>query len=134
MCCTRRRSFSCTRSCPKPIFLIVSGASRYNQIAQRTGVRGSALDNALDLLRELHLVRRKVPVTSANPERTRQTSYEITDGYLRFYFRFMHPFESRLKNDADAERHLCQTILPNLDEFVSRPAFEEVCQEYLRVA
>jgi len=113
---------------------IENGASRYNQIAQRTGVRGSALDNALDLLRELYLVRRKVPVTSANPERTRQTSYEITDGYLRFYFRFMHPFESRLKNDADAERHLCQTILPNLDEFVSRPAFEEVCQEYLRVA
>ncbi|MBM3676801.1 MAG: ATP-binding protein, partial [Actinobacteria bacterium] len=113
---------------------IANGATRHNQIAQRTGVRNSALHNALGLLRELYLVRRKVPVTAANPDRTKQTSYEITDGYLRFYFRFMHPFESRLKNDADAGQHLRQTILPNLDEFVSRPTFEEVCQEYLRAA
>lgn len=113
---------------------IANGANRYNQIAQRTGVRDSALANALDLLRELYLVRRKVPVTVANPDRTKQTSYEITDGYLRFYFRFMHPFESRLGTDAGAKRHLRQTIMPSLDEFVSRPAFEEACQEYLRVA
>jgi uncharacterized protein len=113
---------------------IENGANRYNQIAQRTGIRDSALHKALDLLRELYLLRRKVPVTVANPDRTRQSSYEIADGYLRFYFRFMHPFESRLKNDAEAERHLHQTIIPNLDEFVSKPAFEEACQEYLRVA
>ncbi len=112
---------------------IENGANRYNEIAQRTGVRDSALNNALELLRELYLVRRKVPVTIANPERTKQTSYEVTDGYLRFYFRFMHPFESRLKNNADAERHLRQTVMPGLDQFVSRPAFEEACQDYLRV-
>lgn len=113
---------------------IENGANRYNQIAQRTGVEGSALTIALELLRKLYLVRRKVPVTVANPDRTKQTSYEITDGYLRFYFRFIHPFESRLKNDGDAERHLRQTVMPNLDQFVSKPAFEEACQEYMRVA
>jgi uncharacterized protein len=111
---------------------IENGANRYNQIAQRTGVRDTALDKALELLQELYLIRRRFPVTVANPDRTRQTAYEIADGYLRFYFRFMHPFESRLKNNADAERHLKQTVLPNLDQFASKPAFEEACQEYLR--
>lgn len=112
---------------------IQNGANRYNEIAQRTGVRDSALDNALELLRELYLVRRKFPVTVANPERTRSTSYEIIDGYLRFYFTFMLPYESRLKSNAEAEQHLRQTVMPALDRFVSRPAFEEVCQEYLRL-
>lgn len=122
---------------PRKFFSILraieNGANRYNEIAQRTGVRDSQLNNALELLRELHLVRRKVPVTAANPERTKQTSYEVTDGYLRFYFRFVHPFESRLKNNADAVRHLRLTVMPGLDQFVSKPAFEESCQEYLRV-
>jgi hypothetical protein len=113
---------------------IANGANRYNEIAQRTGIRDTPLDNALDLLRELYIVRRKVPVTVANPDRTRTTSYEIIDGYLRFYFRFMLPYESRLKSNEEAEQHLRQTVMPQLDQFVSQPAFEEACQEYLRVA
>jgi uncharacterized protein len=72
-------------------------------------------------------------VTIANPDRTKLTYYEITDGYLRFYFRFMHPYESRLKSNAEAERHLEEVVLPQLDHFVSKPAFEEACQEYVRV-
>lgn len=112
---------------------IANGATRANEIAQRTGVRDTSLYEALELLKELYLVRRRYPVTIANPDRTKLTYYEITDGYLRFYFRFMHPFESRLKSNAEAERHLRETVMPNLDHFVSKPAFEEVCQEYVRV-
>jgi AAA+ ATPase superfamily predicted ATPase len=112
---------------------IANGETRVNEIAQRTKVQGTSLYEALELLKELYLVRRRYPVTIANPDRTKLTYYEITDGYLRFYFRFMHPFESRLKSNAEAERHLRETVMPNLDHFVSKPAFEEVCQEYVRV-
>jgi uncharacterized protein len=112
---------------------IENGANRLNEIAQRTGLRGTPLHTSLELLRELYLVRRKYPVTVANPDRTRSTSYEIVDGYLRFYFRFMLPYESRLRSNAEAEQHLRQSVMPSLDHFVSKPAFEEVCQEYLRV-
>lgn len=113
---------------------IGNGANKHNEIKQRTGIPQATLDEALLLLRELYLVRRRHPVTVANPERTKQTSYEITDGYLRFYFRFMLPYESRLKSNAAAVRHLRSTVIPNLDQFVSHPAFEEVCHEYLRSA
>lgn len=114
---------------------IQNGANRFNEISQRTGITDpTALSTALELLSDLYLVRRKVPVTVANPDRTTKTNYEITDGYLRFYFRFMLPYESRLKNDADAERHLQQTVMPQLDHFVSKPTFEEACQDYLRQA
>jgi len=111
---------------------IENGATKHNEIQQRTGIPKATLDESLVLLRELQLVRRRVPVTVTNPERTKQTSYEIMDGYLRFYFRFMLPFESRLKTNADAGRHLLETVLPRLDHFVSKPAFEEVCQTYVQ--
>lgn len=111
---------------------IANGATRFNEIVQRTRVDGPSVAQALDLLKELHLVRRRFPVTIANPDRTKLTFYEITDGYLRFYFRFVHPYESRLKSNAEAEQHLQETVLPMLDHFVSKPAFEEVCREYAR--
>jgi hypothetical protein len=66
--------------------------------------------------------------------RTRQTFYEITDGYLCFYYRFVRPYLSRLTTNAGAERHLQETVLPTLDVYVSKPAFEEICQEYARRA
>ena len=111
---------------------IENGATKHNEIQQRTGIAKATLGESLVLLRELQLVRRRAPVTVANPDRTKQTSYEITDGYLRFYFRFMLPFESRLQSNAAAERHLNETVLPNLDRFVSKPTFEEICQTYVQ--
>jgi len=111
---------------------IENGATKHSEIQHRTGIAKATLDESLVLLRELHLVRRRVPVTVTNPERTKQTRYEISDGYLRFYFRFMLPFESRLKTNADAERHLRETVMPRLDQFVSKPAFEEVCQTFVQ--
>jgi len=111
---------------------IENGASKHNEILQRTHIPQATLDQALTTLRELQLVRRAHPVTVANPDRTKLTRYEIADGYLRFYFRFVLPYESRLKTNADAKRHLNGTVLPNLDHFVSKPAFEEICHAYLQ--
>jgi len=111
---------------------IANGATRRNEIQMRTRIGDPMLQDALRTLQSLYLVQRRVPVTARNPDRTRLTSYAITDGYLRFYFRFVHPFESRLQTRDGAERHLHEVVLPNLDEFVSRPAFEEVCHQYLQ--
>ena len=86
----------------------------------------------LDQLQRLWLVRKELPVTVRNPERSRQSFYRITDPYLRFWFRFVLPAQGRLTDAAGARRHLDGYVLPRLDEFVAAPAFEEVCQEWLR--
>jgi AAA+ ATPase superfamily predicted ATPase len=85
----------------------------------------------LDTLRNLWLVERVVPVTVVNPERSRQSLYRIVDPYLRFWFRFVLPFQDRLIDAGGSERHLTARVLPQLDEFVSSPAFEEVAQQWL---
>ena len=112
---------------------IAAGQTRVSQIAQRTGVRGGAsrVSQMLDTLRNLWLVERVVPVTVVNPERSRQSFYRIVDPYLRFWFRFVLPYQDRLIDAGGSERHLTARVLPQLDEFVSSPAFEEVCQQWL---
>jgi hypothetical protein len=75
----------------------------------------------------MRLVRRRYPVTKAGGTKV---FYAITDPFLRFWFRFVAPYESRLQSRASARRHLDETVLPALDEFVARDAFEDVCQRW----
>lgn len=112
---------------------IAAGQTRVAQIAQRTGVRGGAarVSQMLDTLQSMWLVERVVPVTVSNPERSRQSFYRILDPYLRFWFRFVLPSQDRLIDAEGAERHLVARVLPQLDHFVSSPAFEQVCQQWL---
>ncbi len=115
---------------------IAAGQTRVAQIAARTGIAGGTarVSQMLDTLQRLWLVDKQVPVTVANPERSRQSRYRIADPYLRFWFRFVLPSRDRLIDAAGAERHLRGRVLPQLDAFVSKPAFEEVCQQWLREA
>ncbi len=112
---------------------IAAGQTRVNQIGRRTGIGDtSRVSQMLDQLQRLWLVRKEIPVTVRNPERSRQSFYRIVDPYLRFWFRFVLPAQGRLADAEGAERHLEGRVLPQLDEFVSSPAFEEVCQAWLR--
>lgn len=115
---------------------IAAGQTRVSQIAERTGIAGGSarVSQMLDTLQRLGLVDKQIPITVANPERSRQSRYRIADPYLRFWFRFVLPSRDRLIDAAGAERHLTARVLPQLDEFISRPAFEEVCQQWLREA
>lgn len=111
---------------------IAAGRTRRSEIADRVGRSDSATGQLLDRLMEMGLVRRVHPVTVANPDRTRMVRYAIDDSFLRFWFTFVHPYESRLHRRADVHKHLQALIMPALDDFVSRPAFEQVCQQWLR--
>jgi AAA+ ATPase superfamily predicted ATPase len=113
---------------------IAAGQTRVAQITERTGIAGgsSRVSQMLDTLQRLWLVDKQLPITVANPERSRQSRYRIADPYLRFWFRFVLPSRDRLIDRAGAERHLHGRVLPQLDTFISKPAFEEVCQQWLR--
>ncbi len=44
----------------------------------------------------MRIVERRVPVTETRPEKSRRSIYRIRDPFLRFWFRFVHPFQDRL--------------------------------------
>ena len=109
---------------------IARGATRNSQIANATGLNSAQTYQTLDMLERLQLVEQLRPAT-ASPT-SKKTAYAVRDGFLNFYFRFVEPYKSRMRTRGDAERHLEQTVLPNLDAFVSKPAWERICQEHVR--
>lgn len=111
---------------------IAAGRTRRSEIADRIHRSSDAAGQLLDKLIELGLVRRVRPVTVANPDRTKTVRFAIDDPFLRFWFTFVHPYEGRLHSRADAARHLEGRVLPQLDDFVSAPAYEQICQQWLR--
>lgn len=109
---------------------VARGCTRNNEIVQYTGLDKAQVHQHLRTLERLALVEQIRPIT-AGP-RSLKTSYALLDGYLDFYFTFVEPYVSRLRNREEAERHLRKTVMPRLDEFVSRPAWERICREYVR--
>lgn len=107
---------------------IAGGDTRLNEIAQRVGRSAPEARAFLEVLEEMGLVERRYPVAQTS---RRKVSYAIVDPFLRFWFRFVAPRESRLATRRDADRYLEESVLPELDKFVSEDAFERVCQDWL---
>jgi len=107
---------------------IANGRTRLNEIADRIQRTPAEARTFLETLEEMTLVRRRFPVGRRGGTKV---WYAITDPFLRFWFRFVAPFESRLQSRASARQHLAETVLPQLDAFVSRDAFEEICRRWM---
>jgi len=105
---------------------IAAGKTRLNDIKQATGIEGATA--YLDTLQQLHLVERVVPVTEAQPQKSRRGIYRLKDHYLRFWFRYVLPNRSQLERGG-AQIILDNQVLPEIDHFTSL-AFEEVCQQF----
>jgi AAA+ ATPase superfamily predicted ATPase len=106
---------------------IASGRTRLNEIKQATGLDGVMA--YLDTLQQLRLVERVVPVTETQPHKSRRGLYRLSDHFLRFWFRFVHPNRSQLEIGA-SRMVLANAILPFLDLYTG-PVFEEICRQFL---
>jgi len=107
---------------------IATGATRLNEIGQRIGrEKSEEARRYLETLEEMALIERSYPVTKATKKRV---VYAITDPFMRFWFRFVAPRESRLQTRSDAKDYLEDALIPELDKFVSEDAFERICQEW----
>ena len=108
---------------------IAHGRTRRNEIAQTAHLPLSSVGKYLDVLRSLGIVERQVPVTETRPEKSRKGIYVIKDPFLRFWFRFVHPFRDRLElGYVDAV--LAEELRPQLDQFVAQ-AFEQAAQWFI---
>ena len=108
---------------------IASGKTSPSKLAGHLGgVDVGNVSRQIDRLQDVGLIRRTRPVTQA---RRTDARYEISDPFLRFWFRFVAPAGARLATKDGAERYLTRVVMPQLDEFVSMPAFEEICRQDL---
>ena len=109
---------------------IAQGSTRLNEIAQKAGV-GDKPTTAryLDILQQMRLVYRSVPATESQPEKSKKGFYRISDFFLRFWFRYVHSYQSSL-NLGMADGILAQRVLPTFEQYVSY-AFEEAARAFV---
>ncbi|HSN78034.1 MAG TPA: ATP-binding protein [Anaerolineae bacterium] len=109
---------------------IAEGSTRLNEISQAARVGDAATTGRyLDILQGLRVVSRHVPATEDRPEKSKRGLYQITDAFLRFWFRYVHANQGSLDLGlADAVQ--AQRVRPTFDQFVSH-AFEEAARAYV---
>ena len=107
---------------------MAEGASKIADIADRTHSETGAVAPYLQKLMNIGAVVKDVPVTS--DEESRNSLYRISDHFLAFWFRFVHPFYN------DILRGEYDDAVANLEEhFVDSHAafvFEDICREELK--
>lgn len=105
---------------------ISRGNTKFSEIQNDTGIQKNALTSYISTLRNLHLVKRRVPITEKDSKKGR---YYIQDNFFRFWFKFIFPNRSQMETDR---KTLLEQIKKSLPEFVSY-TFEDVCRELISI-
>lgn len=108
------------------LWAVARGDTRFGEIANRTGLRSPTLAERLGRLQELEYVRFRVP--SDPKDQSRRGTYEITDPYFRFWFRYVFPNRSRIELGRIDE--VAAEVDSDLDTYLGL-AFEACCRTWL---
>lgn len=105
---------------------IADGNHKLGRIAGALGLETSALTPYLATLIDLGFLKKEVPITEKNPEKSRKGLYFISDNFTRFWFRYVYPYKGELELDNR------QIVLNELEKdfrqkFVAF-VYEDVCQ------
>ncbi|MFQ6084502.1 MAG: ATP-binding protein [Candidatus Aminicenantia bacterium] len=111
---------------------VAFGKTRLNEIVQETGVDDRhKVNKYLTVLRELHIIRREVPVTEDKPHKSRKGIYVIADPFFRFWFRYVFPNMSYLE-EGDVDYVWEEKIKRDFNSFVGF-IFEDICIRKLKI-
>jgi uncharacterized protein len=99
-----------------------------SEISERTGLSSSKASFYLSVLRDTGFVERRVPITQRGTD-SRRGRYFLTDPYLRFFYRFMSAYQSKLALGQMQE--MLKLIQDTLPEFINNNTWQELCREWL---
>jgi uncharacterized protein len=105
---------------------LASGTRGMDDLTAALGSSHSALSPYLGELIKMQLVEKLSPLTSA-----RDLRYHLRDDFLRFWFRFVFPFQESLRAGLRPGDHYDAEVAPALPEHVA-PVFEDVCRRWVR--
>jgi AAA+ ATPase superfamily predicted ATPase len=108
---------------------LAGGEKELNEIAQPMRMDGPVVAKYLSTLVGLRLVERRLPFGAAVT--ARGGHWRLVDPFLRFWFRFVFPFQSDLETGLRPEVLYDGEVAPALADHVA-PVFEEWCRAWLR--
>jgi uncharacterized protein len=110
----------------------LSGGERNTaDLARALRTRTKDLSPYLKVLRDMQVVERIAPIDAGRD--FRDYRYRIEDNFMRFWFRFVFPFQDDLRSGLLPQNLYDGEIEPVLSEHIA-PVFEKLCREWTRRA
>lgn len=109
---------------------IASGATRLNEIATKIYEDRSKVNKYLQTLVNLQIVKRKYPF-GEDPASSRRGIYQLADNCYNFWYRFVFPNRPEIESGSGDLVADSDVFTENLTAFIGKPAFEEICLQYL---
>jgi AAA+ ATPase superfamily predicted ATPase len=108
---------------------LAGGDKELNEIAQPLRMDGGTVAKYLNSLVELRLVGRHLPLGATAS--ARGGHWRLEDPFLRFWFRFVFPYQSSLESGLRSTDLYDGEVAPALADHVA-PVFEDWCRTWLR--
>ncbi len=105
------------------------GTGRISEIAEKLGLPANQLTHCIDLLRDLFLVYREVPVLEKNPAKSKKGFYQVADPFLRLWFGTIFSYESFLEFGQSDE--IMERLQPQIQTHIAH-CFEQLCRNYVQ--
>jgi AAA+ ATPase superfamily predicted ATPase len=102
-----------------------TGRKSLADLGTALGRRTTDLPSYLKSLQAMRIVERHAPVTARDDERNQRWS--LADDFMRFWFRFVFPYQEDLKTGLSPKVLYRDEIAPQLNDHVS-PSFERLCR------
>ncbi|MCB0868985.1 MAG: hypothetical protein KDB48_09845, partial [Solirubrobacterales bacterium] len=106
---------------------LAQGKRAVGDLAQAIGTRTSNLQGYLETLVGMRLVRYLIPVTERKGSRRGQ--FELADEFMKFWFRFVFPYQEELKSGLKPADLYRLEIAPHLNDHIA-PVWERLCRQW----
>lgn len=101
----------------------------WTDLVSRSRVEESTASRYMRILEDLHIVRSANPIFA--PTNARRRRYRVSDPFVRFWFRFVFPYQADLTAGLQPGDHYDRNVAPFLSEHAAA-AFEDICREWVR--
>ncbi|MFH0784203.1 MAG: ATP-binding protein [Pseudomonadota bacterium] len=108
--------------------VIAQGKRKLAEIVNASGLQQAIANKYLGVLADLRIVEREIPVTEANPLKSKKGLYRISDEFCRFWFRFVLPRRSEL--ELGRLEQVASASIGQLPQYLGE-TYEKVAREAL---
>jgi uncharacterized protein len=110
---------------------VAMGATKLNDIYNRTFIEKGKLSTYLIRLIELNIVKREYSIDTKTKSKSKKSRglYKLDNNYFKFYFRYIYPYISEIEKGQHPE--VFESIIKNSLNHYLGDVFEDVCIEYL---
>jgi len=106
---------------------IAAGNHKLSKIASVLEVKQTGLTKYLKTLIDLDILKREVPVTEENPEKSKRGLYKIKDNFFAFWFKFIFPYLSYI--ESGQTKTIMDRIKANFTDSHAAYVYEDLCIE-----